>query len=154
MPGFKTEEFVQTKFVPREKSIPVPDLKSWFEEGQKPLWIVRGLDGYELARSRESVERNRDMIAIAEAFISGDKTDLSDAVKERLGNGEAIPDHAAEKIEMLVLGSVDPAVDNQLAVKLCINFPANFTQLTNEILRLTGQGACLGKQQDSGETQK
>jgi len=154
MPGFKTDEFIQADLNPRVEAIKVPDLQSWFEEGQEPVWNVRGLNGCEVAQYTEAVAKNRNLSAIAEGLVSGDKTDVIEGMRELLGIGEAVPDETAKRIAVLELGSVDPVVDNQIAVKLNDAFPVIFFQITNRILSLTGEGATLGKPKDSGECQK
>jgi hypothetical protein len=54
---------------------------------------------------------------------------------------------------MLALGSVEPAVDHETAVRLCTYCPIEFYALTNAIVKLTGQGAEIKKKQiGSGTT--
>jgi len=152
--GFKSDEFIQADFKPREHSVSVPDLKSFFDEDEDPVWVVRGLTGHEVARYQEAVTTNRDMAAIAEGLASPDNKKVVEAIREKLGIGDAVPDDIAKRIEVLVLGSVDPVVDNHLAVKLCERFPVPFYELTTKILGLTGEGYSLGKSSGSGETKK
>ena len=155
MAGFKPDAFIQADLKPREKTIKVPDLQEWFEEGQEAVWKVRGLVGIEVAQYQEAREKNRDMSAIAEGLLSSDKVEIIEAMRERLGVGDdSVPDEVAKRSEVLVLGSVSPEVDNQIAIKLCEAFPVLFYDITNQILSLTGEGSCLGKSQDSGKIQK
>jgi len=153
MAGFKPDAFISADLKPREKTIKVPDLQEWFE-GQEAVWKIRGLVGIEVAQYQEAREKNRDMSAIAEGLVSSDKGDIVEAMRERLGIGDAVPDDIAKRSEVLVLGSVSPEVDNQIAIKLCETFPVLFYDITNQILSLTGEGSCLGKSPDSGKIQK
>jgi hypothetical protein len=53
---------------------------------------------------------------------------------------------------MLVIGSVDPRIELETAIKLCKVFPVEFMQLTNKITVLTGQGSVPGKPRSSGDS--
>lgn len=148
------DKFTSQHFNPREKDVPVPDLAAFFKgkaeqdehgKDQPPVWRVRMLTGPDLARANEAQQRNKDRNAIAQSLLSGDADKLTEGLREILGNGDSVPDDTARRIEMLVLGSVAPECSHQLAVKLSDAFPVVFTQLTNEILKLTGQGAEPGK---------
>ncbi len=160
---FDITKFTGTTFTPREDDVPVPDLANFFtgepetdEEGnpKPPVWRVRGLSGPELARVNEAVQMNRNRGAIAEALAAGKDKQLTDALRELIGNGTGVPDDTAKRIEMLTIGSVAPECSQQLAVKLANSFPIEFTQLTNQIMKLTGQGGEPGKPKRSSGTKK
>lgn len=154
---FDIQKFTSTSFEARTKDVPVKDLAPFFKdvpEGETPTWRVRGLTGAELAQTNEAKERNRSRAAIAEGLLSGVDDKVSEAVKELLGSGSSVPDDLAKRIEMLVLGSVEPQCSHQLAVKLAEAYPVEFYQLTGEITRLTGQGAEPGKPRRSSGSQK
>lgn len=144
---FDIQKFTSTTFKPREHDHAVPDLAPYFSDlgDAKPVWRVRGLSGGELARVNEAKENNRARTAIAEGLLSGREDQMTDAVRELIGDGEAVPDDLAKRIEMLVIGSVAPACDHQLATKLAAAFPVEFYQLTSKITELTGLGAEPGK---------
>ena len=145
---FDIHKFTSTAFRPREADVPVPDLAAYFKRVQgdeKPVWRVRGLTGAELAQTNEAKERNRARSAIAQGLLSGRDDQMTDAIREIVGNGQAVPDDLAKKIEMLVLGSVAPECSHQLAAKLASAFPVEFFQLANKITELTGLGAEPGK---------
>ncbi|TFH84818.1 hypothetical protein EQG41_20455 [Billgrantia azerbaijanica] len=145
---FDIQKFTSTSFDARTQDVPVPDLAAFFKnvpEGEKPTWRVRGLTGVELAKTNEAQSRNRSRTAIAEGLLSGVNDQVSEAVRELLGSGSSVPDDLAKRIEMLVLGSVAPECNHQLAVKLAEAYPVEFYQLTSEITRLTGLGAEPGK---------
>jgi hypothetical protein len=68
-----------------------------------------------------------------------------------LGLIKDTPGEIAKRLEMLVMGSVAPAVSLPVAVKLAEAFPIEFLQLTNEISDLTGRGADLVKPQAASQ---
>lgn len=151
--GFDAKKFLQTQFVPREETVPVPDMKDFFPEGEKPEWKVRGLTGVELARSNEAVARNKDIAAILEGLISQNNQAKIDSVKQLIGTDDKVPNDIAKRIELFIMGSVE-AVDIDIANKICTAFPVEFFEITNKITVLTGQGHVPGKPKPSGETQK
>ncbi|MBE9533900.1 MAG: hypothetical protein IMF03_02790 [Proteobacteria bacterium] len=151
--GFDAKKFLQTQLVPREETVPVPDMKDFFPEGEKPEWKVRGLTGVELARSNEAVARNKDIAAILEGLISQNNQAKIDSVKQLIGTDDKVPNDIAKRIELFIMGSVE-AVDIDIANKICTAFPVEFFEITNKITVLTGQGHVPGKPKPSGETQK
>lgn len=151
---FDSKKFLKTKFTPRIDEVPVPDLAAFFPDGAKPVWKVRGLTGQELGRANEAAERNKNVAAILEGIASGVAKEQTEAVKELLGVVGSTPQDIAKRLEILVLGSVDPPGALDLAVRLCETFPIEFFQITNRINQLTGQGQMPGKQPPSGETPK
>jgi len=152
--SFDAKKFLKTKFTARTEPVPVPDLQTFFAEGEKPVWTVRGLTGQELGRTNEAAEKNRNVAAILEGLISADAKEKAQAVKELLGVGGSTPADIAKRLECLVIGSVDPPCTLDLAVRLCETFPVEFFQITNVITKLTGQGQLPGKQPPSGGTPK
>ena len=142
--GFDTNKFLQANLKCRTKYEEVEDLKAFFPEGEKPQWLVKGLTGQELGACNSAVERNSTFAAVVEGLSSK----LPEQVKKAIANlvgGEGVPDDVAKRICMLVLGSVDPKVDESIAVHLCTTFPVEFYQLTQSITTLTGLGYELGK---------
>ncbi|GAF96882.1 unnamed protein product [marine sediment metagenome] len=152
--GFDSKGFMNTKFQPREASVPVPDLKEFFEEGDKPEWKVRGLTGQELGRTNEAAERNRNIAAILEGLVAPGSHEKIESVRQLLGVGNETPQDIARRLEMLTVGSVEPPCDIELALKLCTVFPIEFYQITTKIVGLTGKGHMPGKAQPSGKTTK
>ena len=77
------------------------------------------------------------------------------ALKTDLGLDDSVPNDVVRRLEMFTIGSVDPAIDHETAVKFCTHFPVEFFSLTNRITVLTGKGAEVKKkQQSSGEASK
>ena len=150
---FDLNKFNSSSFSPREEAVPVPDLAAFFtgepeqdENGKPkpPVWKVRGLTGEELARVNEAKERNRNRLAVAEG-LAGSDDEVAKAIQELIGHNDKVPDDLAKRLEMLVLGSVEPQCSQQLAVKLSQAFPVEFYLLTGRITQLTGQGSVVGK---------
>ena len=150
---FDSKKFLQTQFVPREEDVPVPDMKDFFLEGDLN-WKVRGLTGVELARANEAAERNKNISAILEGLIAQDKQEKVNSVKQLIGIDEKVPNDIAKRIEMFVMGSVEPKADTELAVKICSVYPVEFFEITNRITILTGRGHVPGGLKLSGETPK
>ena len=139
--SFNTSAFLDAKLVPRTEDIKVPDLKPFFDKKDELVWKVRGLTGKELGRANEAVVRNKNIAAILDGLVSSQNSKKTDAVRKLIGNVENdTPEDIAKRLEMLVLGSVEPACDLDLALKLCTAFPVEFFQLTNAITTLTGKG--------------
>lgn len=119
-----------------------------------PVWKIRGLTGVEVARSNEAMDRNKNIAAILKGLIAVNAQEKIDAIKKLIGIDEKVPNDIAKRIELLTLGSIEPVVDTQMAVKICKVYPIEFYQITNEILTLTGRGHIPGKPKASGETLK
>lgn len=150
--GFNPQKYMQTQFKRREQAVSVPDLASYFGEDEKPEWTVKGLTGQELAMTNEAVKRNQNMSAILEGIASNRTDEIKEAISKLAGCGDGVPDDVAKRVSMLSLGSIDPKVDESLAVHLCTNNPIEFYQITNVITRLTGLGYDPGKLPPSGKT--
>ena len=136
---------------PRTEQVKVPQMADYFKGG-KPLFTVRGLTAAELGRCKEAAQRNRDTAALAGALIAGDANAKAAALKE-LAQGPEVPDDICQRHEMLALGCIEPTLQQSDAVLLGEDFPTEFYQLTNIILKLTGAGRVLGKPSASGKTQ-
>lgn len=151
--GFDSKKFLKTKWAPRMEDVPVPDLSEFFDEGVTPVWKIRGLTGQELGRANEAADRSKSILAAVEAIAGGGDKERAQAVAELLGVAKDTPQDVAKRIQLLVMGSVEPACNPELAVRLCEAFPVEFYQITTAIMKLTGQGQMPGKARPSGETQ-
>jgi hypothetical protein len=149
---FDIKQFKTAKFEIREGLVKVPDLAPFFPEGEEAVWKIRGLTGVELGRVNEAAERYRNIGAILEGLISSGAAEKVESIKKLVGMGNDTPADIVRRMDMLVVASVSPEVDEELAVKLCEKFPVEFFDITNEITKLTGQGHILGKPKPSGET--
>lgn len=143
---FDTEKFQSAAFKFREEEIPVPELKEFFSEGEKPVWRVRNLTGMEIFVVNEAMERNSRKNEAIEAIMSGERKERVEAMKEiAMTLPGMTPTEYVRRLEALQIGSVEPKVTKEIAVKLAENFGNTFTHLSNRILILTHQGAEPGK---------
>jgi hypothetical protein len=151
--NFDLERFRAASLAPRQAQIPVPDLAHFFAAGTEPLWTVRGLTGEEIARANDATQRGLTIGNAVEALAAAaNKGDQVDALKTLIGYGSEVPADLAKRLDHLCVGSIDPVIDRETAVRLFNNFPIVAYQLTNEILRLTGLGADVGKLPHSMQT--
>lgn len=149
--SFDAKTFMKTSFQAREEPVPVPELKAFFG-GDKPEWIVRGLTGVEYGRAVDAKSRYKDLYAIVEKLMSGRSKEMANAVKGLVGGDASDPTtDTVHRIETLILGSVNPTADLELALKICEVAPHTFYALTNKISALTGKGKIPGKLPGSGE---
>ena len=144
------DKYRNERRAPRTEQVKVPQLADYFKGGE-PLFSVRGLSAAELGRCKEAAQRNRDTAALAGALIGGDSNAKAAALKE-LAQGPEVPDDICQRHEMLALGCLEPQLTHSDAVLLSEDFPTEFYQLTNVILKLTGAGRVLGKPNASGTT--
>lgn len=152
---FDTKRFMQEKFEQRTADVPMSELKDYFDNGEKPVFKVRCLEGVEIGKAKEAAARNRNIRAILEGILSQRSEDVKDAIHKFLGTNDDVPQDIAEKIEYVLAGLVEPSdwkLDNVLW--LCKNFPVNFYALSQEILKLTGLGHVPGKPKPSGKAEK
>ena len=143
--AFNADKFERAKFEARRAKVPVPAIADFFDEGETPEWEVRGLSTVELHKAIEAGNRQGSIEAIVKAIAANQ--DQAGAVRKALGLTKDTPGEIAKRLEMLVMGSVAPAIELPAAVKLAENFPIEFMTLTNEITVLTGKGAELVKPQ-------
>ena len=153
--AFDSGRFLAEKFEPRTNSVPVPELKDWFDKGDKLVWKVKGLTGVEIAKADEYASKRSISTAILEGLLSMRAQDVKESIKMMVGQGDEIPEATAKRIGHLVAGSVDPVCDEDLAARLNKAFPTVFMNLTNQILILSGQGMTTpGKPKPFGKTKK
>ncbi len=152
--SFDMKKFMTTKFEPRTEEIRLDDLKGFFPENVEPVFTVRGLTGEEMARTNEAAAKNRNLMAVVDAMAATNAADKADAIKEALGLSGSVPDDLAKRIEHLTYGCIDPKFDQPAAVKFFTVFPVEGYQLSNVILRLTGQGQKPGESKPSGKAKK
>lgn len=141
--GFDLEKFERAKFEPRTEIVEVPALAAFFNDAEPPEWTVRGLNSNELHRALEAGKRQGSMESIIKAMAANG--DMVAAVRKAIGLSGDTPGEISKRMEMLVMGSVQPKVELPTAVKLAEAFPIEFLSLTNTISTLTGQGFDLVK---------
>lgn len=153
--SFDLERFRGSLLAPRTARVDVPDLAHWFAGGADAAWTVRGLTGEEVARSNEASQRHAIIGHAVEALAAAsNKGDQVDAMRSLIGYGAETPADLAKRFDHLVFGSVEPAIDREIAVRLFQAYPVIGYQLTNKILELTGLGPDLGESPRSGSTRE
>ena len=152
--AFDTKGFMEKRMIPREDWVSVPDMKDFFPNvgNEKIAFKVRGLTGQELGRANASAEKNRELKAVLDGMLSGSSKKITEAVR-KLAQPDVSQD-IAKRLELFVLGCVEPAGDLELAIKVCTVFPVDFYTITTKILELTGKGHVAGEPKPSGKTQK
>lgn len=152
--GFDVKSFRKAKFEDRTAEVPVPDLKDWFEEGENPVFVVRALTGEELARCWDAANKNENMDHLIQSLVGPNSPEKSQAIKEMLGVGERVTRKFAMQLEMVAIGTVEPDLDHEMAVKFAANYGGEFFQLAHKIENLSGKGRQVKKKQNSKQTPK
>jgi hypothetical protein len=137
---FNPTAFMKAEFRPRTADIPVKSLADFFDEGEEPVWKVRGLTGEEVARTREIDAKMKRMTALAEAFEAASKSEIVAELKQSFGIGNDTPLDFNKRVDQIVYGSVDPEVTQEQVVKLARVAPIEFYTISQRILELTGLG--------------
>jgi len=141
--GFNADKFDRAEMKPRTMRVPVPALAEWFGEGEAAEWEIRGLNATELHHALQAEERNSLIGGIVKAISASG--DVAQAVRKAVGLTQDTPGEIAKRLEMLVMGSVNPKVEMPTAVKLAERFPIEFLHITSDISLLTGKGYDLVK---------
>lgn len=140
--SFNADAFLEAKFKNRTAEVHVPELKKFFTEEEKPVWVVRGLTAEELARANDEVRQSTDIAAIVSSLASSVSKEKAEAVKDLIGISKTqAPQDIVKRISYLTSASVSPVCSRDLAIKLGNTFSVVFFNLTNKILELSGKGA-------------
>ncbi len=150
---FDPNKFMIQNFSQNTREVTIPSLQPFFGK-DKPLFILRGLTGVELAEVHEAIKVNAGIENIVDKILAPKMGDKVDALKAAMGLTGKVPDDIVRRLEMLVRCSVKPPITLDVAVKLCEVYPVEFYQLTGVITELTGQGKIPGKSRPSGQTRK
>lgn len=152
--AFDMDKFRAADFKPREKSISVPQLKEFFGNKAKPKWLVRSLTGEEFYAVKAAAKKANTIKELFEQLFSKNPKVKVEAALEAIGISEELPEDYVQRLEMLVVGTVEPEIEKEDAVRFAKRFPILFDQITAEIMILTGAGQELGESSASGTTQK
>lgn len=137
---FNAAKFTNTNFAMPTDSVAVPKLKDFFESDD-PVWMVSGLTGEQNAQVLMAQEKNQAIGDLVAAVLTAKGDKRSQALTGLMGmSSDKLPDDIVRRIEILMLGSVEPTCDRDLAIKIGMFFPTVFYTLTNRILELTGEG--------------
>ena len=149
--SFDFNKYKAEEFTARTADVPVPELADWFEG--EPVWTVRALSAVELAKVRDSVERNGTSLKnlIASLIYTTDNGGAISDIQKKMD--DQVPSDIVRRYELLMAGSVSPEVKEKGdAIHLGKHHPGTLYEITNKILELTGQGSLPGKQKPCGET--
>lgn len=138
--SFNTDGFTRARFEHRTERVAVPALAQFFDEGSDAVFVVRGLTFEELSKAENQADNSDTIRKLLEQLSSSNPNVKSAALADALGYGDEVPRQMVIRKHHLVLGSVDPQIDEEFSVKLANTFPVEFKILTNKILELTGQG--------------
>ena len=130
---------MRAQFVPRTDVVKVgaPALAK-----RIPQFTVQALGGDAIARTHEARDRNISREALYRALSGSSTTDRSEAVAALTGiNDQSTPGDIVRRLEVFVLGVVEPAPDLELAIRIKDHFGTDFYAVTNRILTLSGEGA-------------
>jgi glutamate racemase len=147
--SFQLDKFQSAEFAARVERVAIPQLVEFFDEGEAPEFVVRGLTASELQRAIEAGQRQNAIDTVVKAIAS--KKDQVETIRKALGLTYDTPGEIAKRIEMLVLGCTAPVLNHAAAVKLAEVCPVEFYELTNKVVALTGQGGSRVKQQPSSQ---
>lgn len=151
--AFDAKGFSAAIFEHRTEAVSVPGMGQWFDA--EPVWTVRGLTAHEFAHCNDAATRDGNVAALLEAFGGKSHASKVKELRAALGLVGDVPGEVRKRIEMLVIASIDPVCERELAVKVAERYPIEFYQLTNAVVSLTGQGQVApGKSEPSGTTEK
>lgn len=138
--GFDAQKFMSTSFKDRTGTVAVPELKQWFKKGDKPEFLVRGLNGHEIYQVNQRVERQKDIKEIIEQYYSSSAKERAKAFLDEVGMNDEVPRDQIYALELVVAGTVDPELKKNEAVRLCKDVSPVFRRIADKIATLTGQG--------------
>ena len=134
--AFDSKRFERTRTAARTETVLFPELAGYFDDGEVPLFVFRGLTGLELEKCTGAPDRS-DTLAKLAAAVSRD--DIQTAkVKAALDIHDGAPYSFEVKRELWSHGLVEPKAIN--IVKLSEDFPTVFRQGADTVLKLTGMG--------------
>lgn len=150
--AFNSKKFMAAQFEPRTAKIELPGLADWFDEGEPPVWVIRGQTANEVALAMEAGAKHKNIDSIIKAIAANQ--DQVAELKKAIGIQKDTPGEIIKRLEQLVQCSIEPEITLDVAVKLGETRPIEFYQMTNEILRLTGLGQDVKKPKASGKMAK
>ena len=151
--GFDLKKFEKAKFEPRTENVPVPALKQFFADNEKPEFTIRGLEGEEMARVNEAQSKHSNIQAVIDALVGKASQEKVEALQKTLGLSNDMPSDLIRRVEILRIGCVEPKLDAQLAAKIFRVAPVEAYDLSSKIQILSGQGMRLGEPKASGKKQ-
>ena len=147
--GFNADRFQAAEFTARTETVVVPQLADFFDDGQAPEFVVRGLSASELHRAIEAGTRQNGIEMVVKAIAS--QKDQVALIRKALGMSADTPGEIAKRMEMLVQGCVSPTLTHAAVAKLAEVCPIEFYDISNKITALTGQGGSRVKPPPSSQ---
>lgn len=156
---FNAKKFKTANYSERTEDVPVPQLKEFFADDEKPIWTIRAISGEELYSIRSAVEKARNTDEILSQLLSGTAKQKAEAALKSMGLGDDLPDEYIRRLHILKYGSAEPALrDDPEGLEVCKKLAAKhgtiFDNLTTKIMALTGLGFKLGESNASGTKKK
>ncbi|WP_235199974.1 hypothetical protein [Pseudomonas monteilii] len=142
--GFDISAFNKAKMEHATATVDVPTLQPFFFGDAKAKWTVRGMTHTELCRMRET-KQNDKLLNTAIAAVAGNEEDKQKLIKEIVGDVDGVHESTRRSIEQLVMCSVEPKIDRQVAVRLSQFYPAEFQTLSDKIFELSQDGPVVAK---------
>jgi hypothetical protein len=148
--SFDTQGFLDASLTERIAKVPVPFLQPFFGDTE-PVWVVRNLTLGEMAQCKLSRTKAKNQVAIAKLASARADTDARVTALLNLLNCSAeVESEVTARIEMLVLGSVEPKISYDIAAKLARTHANIVWQLSDKIGELTDGGSVLEQPKPSG----
>lgn len=146
---------VAEKLQRREAEIPVPALAWMFPDGEKAIWVVRGLGAAEHWQAAQAGDRDKKLVELVRAMAAGDQQ--ADALRATLGIGsDEVPDEVRKRIAQIEIATVSPDIPadfrHDLIVRISENHAEEFFAISGKIMELTVGGSTVGKPKGSSRT--
>jgi len=152
--GFDAGKFEQAAFDYRTQEVDATEVKEFFDEGEKAVFKVRGLDSRELFQAESAAMRAGNLTELVKQITGQDGKKAVNAALQILGIKEDMPREYVRALHTVRMGLVDPELAQPQVVKLADTSPALFTRLKTTIDVLSGQGKSPGELSASGTTRK
>lgn len=147
--AFDKGKWAAQTLVPRTAEVAIPECERYFGQDERPVFLVRGLTGEELARVRSAGEVDKRLEEWMKGVVASGRVTRIATFRELLGLGESVPEDLAMRYQMLAEGSVEPDFNHTEAVKFFHDFPHTALLLTKKISDLSGLGGVPGKPKGS-----
>lgn len=141
--GFDISAFNKARMEHATATVDVPNLQLFFGDAE-PKWTVRGMTHTELCRMRETKENDK-LLNTAIAAVAGNEEEKQNLIKQIVGDVDGVHESTRGRIEQLMMCSVEPKIDRQVAVRLSQFYPAEFDTLTDKIFELSQDGPVVAK---------
>ena len=150
--GFDAAKFQRQDFYTRVEEVQIDVMAPFFPEGELPIFKIKCLSADEVARTNDAIKTAKMAESMLDALSTMNKPDMVKSFKDQLGYGNDVNADVQRRIELIIYGTIEPALPRELIVKMAENLPTAFYKLSNRITEITGLGNELGKQPPSGET--